>query len=183
MNLFHHQNFLLFFLPRHCQIPSSMVSHFLLNCLFCNSEHIASPMWGLLMLRVRFGGWGRGFLHWAQMSVCSDVQLTLDLCLFSIIVIVGGSSADFVSFFKWVVKALGQADGRSVVSHLCASTSKLSLGISGETPVVPLIVPVWVVSLCDIHVCIQCSALRGSMVAAVKTQGCMYLQAPPPPLG
>lgn len=45
---------------------------------------------------------------------------------------------------------------------------------------VTLIVYVLVLSLCDVHVCIQCSALKGSAVAAVKTQECMYLQAHPP---
>lgn len=33
------------------------------------------------------------------------------------------------------------------------------------------------------HLCIQCSALTRSVVAAVKTQVCMYLKALPPQLG
>lgn len=40
---------------------------------------------------------------------------------------------------------------------------------------VTLIVYVLVLSLCVVHVCIQCSALKGSAVAAVKTQYCMCI--------
>lgn len=67
-----------------------------------------------------------------------------------------------------------------VIPHLCTTTSKLSLVSTGGTRVVTMILcvssePVWCAC-----VCIQCFALRRSVIAAVKTQGCMYLQAPTP---
>lgn len=90
-------------------------------------------------------------------------------------------------FSLWMVKALGLADCRLTVNgvrpHSCTRTSKLSLGLTGETRVVTLILYVQVVSLCDVYVLIQCSAWKGSEVAAVKTQGCMYRPTAGAPCG
>lgn len=117
------------------------------------------------------------------MCVCTAVELALALSLSSMVIIVGGVLQCRCFLYEW--SKLCSSDWRLTVNgvrpHSCTPTSKLSLGLTGETRVVTLILYVWVVSLCDVYVCIQCSALKGSVVAAVKTQGCMYLQAPPSP--
>ena len=73
--------------------PSSMVSP-PIYCLFWNTKHNTSPMWGRPFEAVcAFGRWGRGFLHWAQMFglLCNLLQ---DLSPCNMAVIVRGSASD-----------------------------------------------------------------------------------------